>query len=148
MRYRRAGGSGVWTELADRTRSAAAGATITGLTNGAAYEVQVRAGGGEWSAAATGVPSAAVTPVTFGGARVEDQRWTRYAEAAPLVLPAAAGGVGALTYALAPSLPAGLAFDPAARTISGTPSAASAATYTYTATDAASPCAAVERDGA
>ncbi len=77
MRYRRAGGSGVWTELADRTRSAAAGATITGLTNGAAYEVQVRAGGGEWSAAATGVPSAAVTPVTFGGARIEDQRWTR-----------------------------------------------------------------------
>ena len=139
VRYRRAGGSGAWTELADRTRSAAAGATITGLTNGAAYEVQVRAGGGEWSAAATGVPSAAVTPVTFGGARVEDQRWTRYAEAAPLVLPAAAGGVGALTYALAPSLPAGLAFDPAARTISGTPSAASAATYTYTATDAASP---------
>ena len=139
VRYRRAGGSGAWTELADRMPSAATGATITGLTNGAAYEVQVRAGGGEWSATATGVPASAVTPVTFGDARIEDQRWTQYAEAAPLVLPMAAGGVGALTYALAPSLPAGLAFDPAARTISGTPSAASAATYTYTATDAASP---------
>ena len=139
VRYRRAGRPGAWTELADRTQSAAPGATITGLTNGAAYEVQVRAGGGEWSATATGVPAAAVTPVTFGDARIEDQHWTQYAEAAPLVLPAATGGVGALTYALAPSLPAGLAFDPAARTISGTPSAASAVTYTYTATDAASP---------
>ncbi len=52
------------------------------------------------------------------------------------MLPSAAGGAGALTYALTPALPAGLAFDPASRTVSGTPSAPS---YTYAAADSASP---------
>ena len=57
---------------------------------------------------------------------------------APLVLPAAAAGLGTppLTYSLSPDLPAGLTFDSATRTLSGTPTAASAATdYTYTVTD-------------
>ena len=143
VRYRRAGGPGVpggWTELAAETAGTDDRATITGLTNGAAYQVQVRAGAGGWSAAATGVPAAPAAPVTFGGARIEDQRWRQYEEAAPLVLPAATGGAGALTYALTPALPAGLAFDPAARTVSGTPSAPSpSATYTYAATDSAAP---------
>ena len=86
------------------------------------------------------MPAARAAPVTFGGARVEDRCWRQYEEAVPLVLPAAAGGAGALTYALTPALPAGLAFDPAARTVSGTPSApSSSATYTYAATDSASP---------
>ena len=108
----------------------------------------------------------------LGGVRIDDQRWRQHEEAAPLVLPAATGGAGALTYALTPALPAGLAFDPAARTVSGTPSApSSSATYTYAATDSAvppstagltftidieasaedealrRPCVAVERDG-
>ena len=143
VRYRRAGGPGApgaWTELAAASAGMDGRATITGLTNGAAYQVQVRAGAGGWSAAATGVPTAPAAPVTFGGAHIEDQRWRQYEEAAPLVLPAATGGAGALTYALTPALPAGLAFDPASRMVSGTPSASSSsATYTYAATDSASP---------
>ena len=51
-------------------------------------------------------------------------------------LPAASGGDGVLTYTLTPDLPAGLAFDPATRVLSGTPTEAQAETlYTYTATD-------------
>ena len=56
----------------------------------------------------------------------------------PLTLPEVAGGTPPLTYSLAPALPAGLTFDAATRTISGTPLAAAPATeYTYTVTDGA-----------
>ena len=52
-------------------------------------------------------------------------------------MPAASGGNGPLTYALTPAPPAGLTFDAATRTLSGTPTGARpATTYTYTATDA------------
>ena len=55
----------------------------------------------------------------------------------PLTLPEATGGDGDLTYALTPELPRGLVFDPATRTLSGTPAEPMRATrYTYTATDA------------
>ena len=61
VRYRT--GSGSWTELPDTVKSTATSATITGLTNGTTYEVQVRAGNsvgdGPWSANATGTPVAA-----------------------------------------------------------------------------------------
>lgn len=51
-------------------------------------------------------------------------------------LPPAAGGDGTLAYTLAPGLPRGLAFDPATRTIAGTPTqAATARVFTLTATD-------------
>ena len=53
-----------------------------------------------------------------------------------LVLPEGTGGTAPLTYSLSPALPAGLTFDPATRTIAGTPQAASEAVYTYTVTDA------------
>ncbi len=63
VRYRPSGGN--WTELPDTSRSTSTTATITGLTNGTAYEVQVRAGNsagdGPWSASATGTPVAAAT---------------------------------------------------------------------------------------
>ena len=58
----------------------------------------------------------------------------------PLTLPAVPEGSGTppYTYTLTPDLPVGLTFDPATRTISGTPLAASPATeYTYTVTDGA-----------
>ena len=56
----------------------------------------------------------------------------------PLTLPEVTGGTPPITYALTPALPAGLTFDAATRTISGTPLAASPATeYAYTVTDGA-----------
>ena len=61
VRYRPSGGN--WTELPDTSRSTSTTATITGLTNGTTYEVQVRAGNsagdGPWSPSATGTPEAA-----------------------------------------------------------------------------------------
>ena len=55
----------------------------------------------------------------------------------PEILPAAVGGDGPLTYALTPSLPRGLGFTPATRTISGAPAAEQRrTTYLLTATDA------------
>ena len=63
VRYRTGGGS--WTELPDAVKSTATSATITGLTNGTAYEVQVRAGNsvgdGPWSASATGTSVASAS---------------------------------------------------------------------------------------
>ncbi len=56
----------------------------------------------------------------------------------PVVLPAASGGNGTLPYTIMPALPTGLSFDPATRTLSGTPTGTqSAITHTYTVTDAA-----------
>ena len=63
VRYRPSGGS--WTELPDAVKSTATSATITGLTNGTTYEVQVRAGNsvgdGAWSATTTGTPVSAAS---------------------------------------------------------------------------------------
>ena len=59
VRYRPAGGA--WLELPDSAKSTATTAAITGLTNGTAHEVQVRAGNsagdGPWSAGTTGTPA-------------------------------------------------------------------------------------------
>ena len=69
---------------------------------------------------------------------VEDQAYTAGTAITPLVLPEASGGTGVLTYRLV-GLPAGLAFDAATRTLSGTPSAATdgAVEVFYTVTDEA-----------
>ena len=73
----------------------------------------------------------AFDPDTFAA-----QVYVRGREVAPVVLPAATGGDGALAYRLTPELPAGLSFDETLRTISGTPTAAAdEARYTLTATD-------------
>ena len=63
--------------------------------------------------AVNGMPS-------FSGQVVEDQLYTA-GDAMSLLLPAAVGGNVALTYTLDRELPAGLTFDAASRTISGTP---------------------------
>ena len=66
---------------------------------------------------------------------VPNQTWT-VGTAVHASLPAARAGNPPLTYGLSPALPAGLTFDAAARTISGTPTAVhAAATYIYAATD-------------
>ena len=57
---------------------------------------------------------------SFGAQVVEDQSYEAGGEET-LALPEAVGGNGALTYTLEGELPAGLSFDGAARTISGTP---------------------------
>ena len=75
---------------------------------------------------------------SFGGAEVPALSLEVGRTIEPVVLPAASGGNGALTYSLA-SVPAGLAglvFDPASRTLSGTPTTLGAHTFTYRVEDA------------
>ena len=69
---------------------------------------------------------------------VADQAYTEGSEITALVLPEATGGEGAITYRVF-DLPAGLDFDAATRTISGTPTAATdgAVEVTYLAQDSA-----------
>ena len=76
------------------------------------------------------------TSFGFAGAVVPNQTYTAGAAIKPLVLPAASGGTGALTYRIV-GLPAGLSFDAATRTIAGTPTAATggAVEATYIVTD-------------
>ena len=64
-----------------------------------------------------------------------DQTYTVGEAIRPLVLPEAVGGNGALSYELSPGVP-GLTFDPAARTLSGTPSTADTHQMTYRVSDA------------
>ncbi len=52
------------------------------------------------------------------------------------VLPAATGGQGTLMYSVTSDLPAGLSFDPATRTLSGTPTMAGMSSIVYMAFDA------------
>ena len=70
----------------------------------------------------------------FGNESVAAQIYTVDAEITALTLPEATGGDGELTYSLTP--PAGMAFDPDTRVLSGTPNTAAVATnYTLTARD-------------
>ncbi len=78
-------------------------------------------------------------PLEFGGETIDDQTYTMGAAITDLTLPVATGGTGPYSYALS-GMPSGLAFDSDARVLSGTPDTVQAATsYTYTATDAATP---------
>ena len=61
-----------------------------------------------------------LTP-TFEDAAVSAQSYTQGTRIAPLTLPAATGGDGALSYGLTPAPPPGLTLDAATRTLSGTP---------------------------
>ena len=73
----------------------------------------------------------------FGSAAVPAQAWTESTAIAPLTLPAATGGDGALSYGLTPAPPSGVVLDAATRTLSGTPAEPQGARqYTWTATDA------------
>ena len=132
---------------------------ITGLADGTAYDVRVAAhnaiGRGAWALEQTAgdpgscEPSRTPTPdprpdpapnrvPSFGTASVADQSWTWGEAIAPLTLPAATGGDGALVYDLTsePAGLAGLSFDPATRTLSGTPAAGGSHVFTYRAEDA------------
>jgi len=79
-------------------------------------------------------PTDPTTP-TFAGA-VAAQKYTVGTEITPLVLQEASGGTDPLTYSVS-TLPAGLSFDAAMRTLSGTPTAATngAVDIVYTVID-------------
>ena len=77
--------------------------------------------------------NAAGTPTFMG--TIKNQTYTKDTAIMNLVLPAATGGMGPYTYTLDP-VPAGLSFDSASRTLSGTPTVdAAIATHTYTVAD-------------
>ena len=74
---------------------------------------------------------------SFGDAAIADKRWKQSTAVTAFTLPTASGGDGALSYALSPQLPDGLAFDADTRMVTGTPVEVMAETqYTWTATDA------------
>ena len=84
----------------------------------------------------TGAPPPTAQGPSFGTATVADRNWRQGEAIGAVALPAATGGVGALTYALTPALPAGLRFDPSTRALSGTPTVAFPRTvFTLRATD-------------
>ena len=139
------------TEVAANTATA----SLSGLTGGTTYTYKAysdscstliataaafttlapRTGGGGGGGGGGG--SSANRAPTFGAQAIADQTWRQGLIIEPLVLPAASGGDGTLTYTLAPALPEGVTFDAATRVLSGLPAAPLAATrYTYTATDA------------
>ena len=72
---------------------------------------------------------------SFGGATVDNQMFSAGVAIDALELPAASSGNGDLTYSLRP-VPPGLTFDPASRTLSGTPSEVAISSMTYEVTDA------------
>ena len=75
---------------------------------------------------------------SFGGATIDRPSLVQGETIAPQVLPEATGGNGALTYSLTsvPAGLAGLAFDPASRTLSGTPAVPGPHAFTYRVEDA------------
>ncbi len=80
--------------------------------------------------------------LTFGSATQDDISATVGTALTDVALPAASGGTGDISYTTT-TLPAGLTFAAATRTISGTPTGPAGTTaVTYTATDSATPTAA------
>ena len=77
------------------------------------------------------------TNPSFGSAAVSAQTYPKGTAITALMLPAATGGNGLLTYQVSPTLPNGLVFNAATRVLSGTPTTTqNAVAYTYTVTDA------------
>ena len=127
--------------------------TVTGLTAGSAeitvtandsnggtastaFTVTVSTGGGGGGGSGGGGGGSTDVAPTFGDAVIDDQSFTQNEAIDPLTLPEATDGNGVLTYSISPELPAGLRFDAATRTLSGTPTEVQeATTYTYTAED-------------
>ena len=101
-----------------------------GLTGDSAHITLADAG------AVTPPPPPEATPLAFAdGTSIADQKYTAGTAITALELPAASGGTGDIVYSMS-ALPAGLSFDAATRTISGTPQAEGSSLYTYTVTDA------------
>ena len=109
--------------------------TVSGV---AAGDTTVTVSASDNSASASDTFAVKVETDTQPGlAAIADQSYTRGVEIEALTLPSSSTGNGPLTYSLSPALPAGLSFDAATRTLSGTPTGLQAATsYTYKVVDA------------
>ena len=77
---------------------------------------------------------------SFGSNTVSDLLLRHNTPFDPVVLPEASGGFGETSYSITPALPAGVEFDPATRTLSGTPTVVSTVPvrylYSYAGVDA------------
>ena len=114
------------------------GTTLTVSGVAAASDTTVTVSASDSSASASDTFAVTVETDTQPGlAAIADQSYTRGVEIAALTLPSSSTGNGPLTYSLSPALPAGLSFDAATRTLSGTPTGLQASTsYTYKVVDA------------
>ncbi len=81
------------------------------------------------------VSAADTAPAFASGTTIADKTFTVDAEITAFTLPEATGGNGTIGYALTPDLPTGLSVDTGTREVSGTPTAAAEATYTWRASD-------------
>ncbi len=112
------------------------GITAPEDAGGHAFRWKMVRGADGWFGRKTALREIAVTGPSFRDAAIPDRTWVKGEPIEALTLPEAVGGDGALTYALTPAPPDGVAFTEATRTLSGTPTALRAATeYTWTATD-------------
>ncbi len=94
----------------------------------ATYTLKARDLDGDEATLTFAITVEADTAPSFGNATIADQSYIENQAITALVLPEATGGNGTLSYTVTPTLPTGLAFAPATRTITG------AATVTQTAT--------------
>ena len=137
------------------TRTSAVLATLTLAYGGTGIDANTTLGVTVLAAGHTGtgdldtatIPVTATPPpggaLSFGGATIDAQTYTANTAITDLTLPVVTGGTGTLSYALS-DMPSGLSFNAMTRVLSGTPDREQMATsYTYTATDSASPPAAV-----
>ena len=107
--------------------------TPTSLQTSASFTVTVTDAVGATASAGF---TLAVTNAVVANTAIASTSLTQGHAASPFVPVTASGGAGALSFSVAPALPAGLSMAPATGAISGTASAASPATnYTVTAAD-------------
>ena len=129
-------GNSTWVSFGDTDLEQ----TISNLDPDTAYSIKVRGvnseGDGVASAAVLATTDAAAVALSFGSETIDNQSWVVGTDV-NLILPAATGGAGAITYSLSPATPGGTTFTAGTRGLSGTPTTAVAvATYTYIAEDA------------
>ena len=134
-----------YTPPGDAAGGAAAGGTLTGtpvvVVEASTWTLTVTDFDGDTATLVFTVEVAPDLMPTFGDARMPVQRYVQDVAIAPLALPAATGGNGALTYTLTPELPEGLTYTPpgdaaGGGVLAGTPAVAQApAHYTLNARD-------------